>query len=77
MPQGYSDKQGAELLQVLQDASPSSVELRRIEFVGPQVGEELREQGGLAMLLALMVIGGGRYLSLDYYLVLVLKRRRE
>ena len=31
----------------------------------------------LAMLLALMVIGGGRYLSLDYYLGLVLKRRRE
>ncbi|WP_440997312.1 protein translocase subunit SecF [Arhodomonas sp. SL1] len=28
-------------------------ELRRVEFVGPQVGEELREQGGLAMLYAL------------------------
>jgi preprotein translocase subunit SecF len=30
--------------------------LRRIEFVGPQVGEELREQGGLAVLLALVVV---------------------
>jgi preprotein translocase subunit SecF len=30
--------------------------LRRIEFVGPQVGEELREQGGLAMLLALGLV---------------------
>lgn len=28
-------------------------ELRRIEFVGPQVGEELREDGGLAMLYAI------------------------
>lgn len=28
-------------------------ELKRVEFVGPQVGEELRDQGGLAMLLAL------------------------
>ncbi len=28
-------------------------EVRRVEFVGPQVGEELRDQGGLAMLLAL------------------------
>ena len=28
----------------------------------------------LAMLLALMVIGGGRYLSLDYYLALLLRR---
>lgn len=29
----------------------------------------------LAMLLALAVIGGGRYLSLDYYLSLILRRR--
>ena len=29
------------------------VEMRRVEFVGPQVGEELTEQGGLAMLYAL------------------------
>ena len=27
--------------------------MRRVEFVGPQVGEELRDQGGLAMLVAL------------------------
>ncbi|SDI47273.1 preprotein translocase subunit SecF [Pseudomonas flavescens] len=31
----------------------SSFEVKRVEFVGPQVGEELRDQGGLAMLLAL------------------------
>jgi len=30
--------------------------LRRVEFVGPQVGDELREQGGLAMLLALGLV---------------------
>jgi preprotein translocase subunit SecF len=56
MGQGYSDKQGAELLAVLQNASAGSVELRRIEFVGPQVGDELREQGGLAMLMALGLV---------------------
>ena len=28
-------------------------DVKRVEFVGPQVGEELRDQGGLAMLLAL------------------------
>lgn len=33
-----------------------SVEMRRIEFVGPNVGEELTEQGGLAMLVALLCI---------------------
>ena len=33
-----------------------NVEMRRIEFVGPNVGEELTEQGGLAMLVALLCI---------------------
>ncbi|QEP42004.1 protein translocase subunit SecF [Ectothiorhodospiraceae bacterium BW-2] len=33
-----------------------SVELRRQEFVGPQVGEELTEDGGLAMIYALIGI---------------------
>ena len=56
LPQGYSDSQGAELLVRLQEAYTGSVELRRIEFVGPQVGDELREQGGLAMLLALGLV---------------------
>jgi preprotein translocase subunit SecF len=56
LPKGYSDKQGAELLASLQEAFAGSVELRRIEFVGPQVGDELREQGGLAMLLALGLV---------------------
>jgi preprotein translocase subunit SecF len=31
-------------------------EMRRVEFVGPQVGDELTEQGGLAMLYALIGI---------------------
>jgi preprotein translocase subunit SecF len=56
LPQGYSDKDGAALLERLQSAYDGVVELRRIEFVGPQVGEELREQGGLAMLLALGLV---------------------
>lgn len=33
-----------------------SVELRRVEFVGPQVGEELTQDGGLALLFALLGI---------------------
>jgi len=53
---GYSDEEGVALLQILQDTFSGEVELRRIEFVGPQVGDELREQGGLAMLLALGLV---------------------
>jgi len=32
------------------------IEMRRVEFVGPQVGEELKNDGGLAMIYALMGI---------------------
>lgn len=37
-------------------ASEPKVELRRIEFVGPQVGEELTQDGSLALLLAFIGI---------------------
>ncbi|MFQ3250906.1 protein translocase subunit SecF [Glaciecola sp.] len=37
-------------------ADGTQVDMRRIEFVGPNVGEELTEQGGLAMLVALICI---------------------
>ena len=32
------------------------IELKRVEFVGPQVGDELRDQGGLGMILSLIHI---------------------
>ena len=38
------------------EASDSDIELQRIEFVGPQIGSELRDQGGLGMLVALGMI---------------------
>jgi preprotein translocase subunit SecF len=41
------------IFEALQAASGQTVDLRRVEFVGPQVGEELREDGGIAMLIAL------------------------
>lgn len=44
-----------EVLTALQNAD-TAVEMRRVEFVGPQVGEELTEQGGLAVLYALLGI---------------------
>lgn len=37
-------------------AMDQTATMRRIEFVGPSVGDELREQGGLAMLTALLCI---------------------
>ncbi|WP_116365459.1 protein translocase subunit SecF [Parahaliea mediterranea] len=56
LPQGHGDDEGNAVVQLLQDNYEGAVELRRTEFVGPQVGDELREQGGLAMLLALGLV---------------------
>jgi preprotein translocase subunit SecF len=50
-----ADAIAVELLEVLR-AGDASVELRRVEFVGPQVGEELTERGGTAMIFALLMI---------------------
>jgi preprotein translocase subunit SecF len=44
------------VLAALQKASSDKVDMRRVEYVGSQVGEELTEQGGLAMLFALIGI---------------------
>ncbi|EJF68580.1 preprotein translocase subunit SecF [Pseudomonas sp. Ag1] len=46
--------QVAEALQKVGGDNLASV--KRVEFVGPQVGEELRDQGGLGMLMALVGI---------------------
>ena len=56
LPDGYSDDQGALMVDKLRAATDMSVELRRIEFVGPQVGAELRDDGGIAMLTALGLV---------------------
>lgn len=56
LPQGYNDTLGSELVTVLQKNFDGTIDLRRVEFVGPQVGDELKEQGGLAMLMALGMV---------------------
>lgn len=45
-----------QILTLLQSASESTVQMRRVEFVGPQIGEELTEDGGLALIFALFGI---------------------
>ncbi|MFS1524827.1 protein translocase subunit SecF [Microbulbifer sp. 2304DJ12-6] len=47
---------GDKVVAVLQAASDGSVTLRRVEVVGPQVGAELRDDGGLGMLVALALV---------------------
>lgn len=57
---------GDNILAVLKTTSEQEVEMRRVEFVGPQVGDELRDDGGIALLVAL----GGIliYISLRFQL---------
>jgi preprotein translocase subunit SecF len=55
-PEGEDAAQTSDrIIIALQEANPDA-EMRRIEFVGPQVGEELTNQGGLALLYALIGI---------------------
>jgi preprotein translocase subunit SecF len=56
MSEAYRANLGDEVLATLQASGEDKVALRRAEFVGAQVGEELRDQGGLALLLALAVV---------------------
>jgi preprotein translocase subunit SecF len=46
----------SQVLNALRNTADGQLEHRRTEFVGPQVGEELTEQGGLAILYALIGI---------------------
>lgn len=45
-----------QIIELLKTTSEQEIHMRRVEFVGPQVGEELAEQGGLAVLYALICI---------------------
>lgn len=45
-----------QVVVLLQSEQTDAIEVRRVEFVGPQVGEELAEDGGLAMVYALIGI---------------------
>ena len=54
--QGQPDQGLAERLYSVLQVSGEEIDLRRVDFVGPQIGEELRDKGGLGMLIALAVV---------------------
>lgn len=57
MSEAFRDSLGNEVLTLLQaNAGDSDLVLERSEFVGASVGEELRDQGGYALLLALAAV---------------------
>ncbi|AFU98163.1 protein translocase subunit SecF [Simiduia agarivorans] len=52
----FKDGIGEEVLRHLTAVEEGEITLKRVEYVGPQVGEELRDQGGIGMLFALVVV---------------------
>ncbi|KRO94936.1 MAG: protein translocase subunit SecF [Proteobacteria bacterium] len=54
--QGEPNQELAEQIIEVLKGDDQQVELRRVDYVGPQIGEELREDGGLGMLTALAVV---------------------
>ncbi|MEH6508214.1 protein translocase subunit SecF [Halopseudomonas aestusnigri] len=55
---------GNQVAQMIKATDGSDVSVKRVEFIGPQVGEELRDQGGLGMLVA--IAGILLYVSLRF-----------
>ncbi len=53
MPSDESADLGDRVAELLREQADDKLELKRIEYVGPQVGAELRDQGGIGMLIAL------------------------
>ena len=54
LPGTKSDSLGSEIVALLKEKNINEdIDLRRIEYVGPQIGSELRDDGGTAMLIAL------------------------
>jgi len=54
--QGEPDQSLAERVYGILQSGNEQIELRRVDYVGPQIGEELRDKGGLGMLIALAVV---------------------
>jgi len=53
---GDDAKVGERILQLLKEKSGDEIELKSVAVVGPQVGKELRDQGGLGLLAALGLV---------------------
>lgn len=51
-----SEQLGNQIINAIKEGTGDQVEMRRIEFVGPNVGDELTEAGGLAILVSLLCI---------------------
>jgi len=62
--QGLSSSQLSDKVMALLKTKDASATLRRVEFVGPQVGEELYENGGLALIV--VAFGIMAYLALRF-----------
>jgi len=58
VPKAEQDKAelSTQIIGLLNEVSESQIQVRRVDYVGPQVGEELTEDGGLAVLYALIAI---------------------
>lgn len=54
--QGEPDQGLAQRVYEVLQGDNEQIELRRVDYVGPQIGEELRDQGGLGMLVALVLV---------------------
>lgn len=63
-PGERTPESSASLLAAQQELAGQCTELRRVEYVGPQVGTELAQDGGVALLM--VVLGIAMYLAIRF-----------
>ncbi|EAR08845.1 protein translocase subunit SecF [Reinekea blandensis] len=56
MQEDNNPQLGEEVIALVQETRDDEIQLRRNEYVGPQVGEELANNGGIGMLVALALV---------------------
>ena len=56
LQQDFDDGLEQKITDILMSTTSSAVQLKQLEYVGPQIGNELRDRGGIGMLFALAVV---------------------
>ena len=56
LQQDFDNSIEQRITEILSSTTSSEITLKQLEYVGPQIGSELRDRGGIGMLLALVIV---------------------
>ena len=56
LQQNFDSSIEQKITEVVASTTSSAIKLKKLEYVGPQIGSELRDRGGIGMMFALMIV---------------------